>query len=52
MNYRNAALARSYGAPILVLSSYIFKSDDVDRAIKELEGAVAALCSHILQEFV
>lgn len=40
MNPGNARLARSAGATIFASGSYIFKSDDVDRAIRELREAV------------
>ncbi len=41
MNPTNARLARDSGANIIASGSYILKSSDVDRAIKELEDAVS-----------
>lgn len=41
MNPVNARLARDYGANIFASGSHIFKSSDIDRAIKELEAAVS-----------
>jgi ribulose-phosphate 3-epimerase len=40
MNPKNAKLARDAGANIFASGSYIFKSDNLDMAIKELENAV------------
>ncbi len=40
MNPKNAKLARDAGANIFASGSYIFKSDNLNRAIKELENAV------------
>jgi ribulose-phosphate 3-epimerase len=40
MNPKNAALAKHFGANIFVSGSYILASNDVDKAIKELEEAV------------
>lgn len=40
MNHKNARLARDFGANIFASGSYIFKSDDIDKAIEELEDAV------------
>lgn len=41
MNPKNIRLARDSGANIFASGSYVFKSNDVDRALKELEDAVA-----------
>lgn len=41
MNPKNARLASDSGANIFASGSYIFKSNDIDKAIKELEKAVA-----------
>ena len=40
MNPRNARLARESGANIFASGSYIFKSDDIDKALKELKDAI------------
>lgn len=40
MNPENAQLAREYGANIFASGSYIFKSENIDNAIKDLEQAV------------
>lgn len=40
MNLRNARLARDAGANIFVSGSYVFKSDNVLKAIRALEDAV------------
>ena len=40
MNPTNARLARDAGANIFASGSYLFKSSDIDGAIKELEDAV------------
>lgn len=40
MNPKNARLAKDSGANIFASGSYIFKSKDIDKAIKELEDAV------------
>lgn len=40
MNPRNARLARESGANIFASGSYIFKSDDIDKALKELKEAI------------
>ncbi len=41
MNLKNAGLARDSGANIFVSGSYIFKSKNIDKAIKELGDAVS-----------
>ena len=41
MNPKNARLARDSGANIFASGSYIFKSNNIDKAIKELEDAVS-----------
>lgn len=41
MNPKNARLARDSGANIFASGSYVFKSEDIDKAIKELEKAVS-----------
>ena len=41
MNLKNAMLARDSGANIFASGSYIFRSDNIDEAIKELQNAVA-----------
>ena len=41
MNPANARLAREHGANVFASGSHIFKSSDIDRAIKELEAAVS-----------
>ena len=41
MNPENARLARGSGANIFASGSYIFKSDNIDEAINELQNAVA-----------
>jgi ribulose-phosphate 3-epimerase len=40
INPRNARLAKESGANIFASGSYIFKRDDVDRAVNELKKAV------------
>lgn len=40
MNLRNARLARDAGANIFVSGSYVFKSDNIQKAIRALEDAV------------
>lgn len=40
MNPRNARLARESGANIFTSGSYIFKSEDIDKALKELKDAI------------
>jgi len=40
MSPKNARLARDFGANVFASGSHIFKSDDVDKAIKELEDAI------------
>lgn len=41
MNPKNARLARNAGADVFVSGSYIFKSNNVERALKELTDAVS-----------
>lgn len=41
MNPKNARLARDSGANIFASGAHIFKSDDIDKAIKELKDAVS-----------
>ena len=41
MNPENARLAKGSGANIFASGSYIFKSDNTDEAINELQNAIA-----------